>query len=45
MLDLLQLTEFIGRFARVAFRLETLDSYSMESDGGDVARYLSGEPI
>jgi Family of unknown function (DUF6879) len=44
MLDLSQLSERINGFARTAFRLETLDLYSSGSDGGDVARYLRGEP-
>jgi len=45
MLDAPQLGEFIrSRFTRLAFRLETLDAYDVGSDGGDVARYLRGEP-
>ncbi len=31
-------------FRHSAFRLETLDQYQVASDGGDFARYLSGEP-
>lgn len=31
-------------FQHSAFRLETLDHYHVGSDGGDVARYLAGEP-
>jgi Family of unknown function (DUF6879) len=44
MLDLPQLSELINGFSATAFRLETLDAYSAGSDGGDVARYLAGEP-
>jgi hypothetical protein len=45
MLEAPQLGEFIrSRFTRLAFRLETLDAYDVGSDGGDVARYLRGEP-
>ncbi len=45
MLDAAQLGDFIrSRFTRHAFRLETLDAYDVGSDGGDVARYLRGEP-
>lgn len=35
---------FDERFTRTAFRLEVLDAYAVESDGGEVARYLAGEP-
>lgn len=42
-LDLPQLAEHLSGFA-TAFRLETLDTYTSASDGGDVARYLAGEP-
>lgn len=35
---------FDEHYAKSAFRLETLDSYNVESDGDDVARYLAGEP-
>lgn len=31
-------------FTRTLFRLETLPSYDVPSDGGDLARYLAGEP-
>ncbi|WP_427890256.1 DUF6879 family protein [Kribbella sp. GL6] len=31
-------------YRRSAFRLETLDHYDVGSDGGDVARYIAGEP-
>jgi hypothetical protein len=45
MLDATQLGELIkSRFTTDAFRLETLDAYYVASDGGDVARYLRGEP-
>lgn len=45
MLDAPQLGELIrSRFARHAFRLETLDAYDVGDDGADVARYLRGEP-
>lgn len=45
MLDLEQTTEFFdAHYTRSAFRLETLPSYDVGSDGGDVARYLRGEP-
>jgi hypothetical protein len=42
-LDLPQLAERLSGFA-TAFRLETLDTYTSAGDGGDVARYLAGEP-
>jgi hypothetical protein len=42
-LDLPQLAQRLSGFA-TAFRLETLDTYTSASDGGDVARYLAGEP-
>jgi hypothetical protein len=32
------------RLTRSAFRLELLDSYDVEADGDDYARYLRGEP-
>ncbi len=45
MLDVDALREFFdAHFTRTAFRLETLDEYAVGSDGGDVARYLAGEP-
>ncbi len=45
MLDAPRLGELIrSRFTRSAFRLETLDAYDVGDDGGDVARYLRGEP-
>src|SRR5690349_21452596 len=45
MLDIEQTTEFFDQhYHRTAFRLETRDSYDVGSDGGDVARYLRGEP-
>jgi hypothetical protein len=43
MLDLAQVAERLSGFTS-AFRLETLDAYTSASDGGDVARYLAGEP-
>jgi len=44
-LDALQLGELIrSQFTRHAFRLETQDAYDVGDDGGDVARYLRGEP-
>jgi hypothetical protein len=40
-----ELDEFIdARLTRSAFRLELLDRYDVETDGGDLARYLHGEP-
>jgi len=39
-----QVDEIFEGFQRSAFRLETLDHYQVASDGGDLARYLSGEP-
>lgn len=44
MLDLPQLSDLINAFSATAFRLETLDTYTSGSDGGDVARYLAGQP-
>jgi hypothetical protein len=44
MIDLPQLSELVNGFSATAFRLETLDAYAAGSDGGDVARYLAGEP-
>jgi len=45
MLDAPALGEFIAaRFTHHAFRLETLAAYDVGSDGGDVSRYLRGEP-
>lgn len=35
---------FDEHYTRTAFRLEVLDAYAVASDGGDVARYLAGEP-
>jgi hypothetical protein len=43
-LDLPQLSALINGFSATAFRLETLDTYTSGSDGGDVDRYLRGEP-
>ncbi|MGW6279086.1 DUF6879 family protein [Kribbella sp. NPDC055071] len=39
-----QVDAIFDGFQRSAFRLETLDRYQVDSDGGDLARYLSGEP-
>lgn len=44
MLTAAELGEYIDmRLTRSAFRLELLDCYEVESDGGDFARYLHGE--
>jgi len=44
-LDAAELGRYIDeRLTRSAFRLELLDSYEVEADGGDFARYLQGEP-
>jgi hypothetical protein len=40
-----ELDAYIGdRLTRSAFRLELLDHYNVETDGGDFRRYLRGEP-
>jgi hypothetical protein len=39
-----QVDAIFDGFHRSAFRLETLDHYQVGSDGGDVLRYLAGEP-
>lgn len=45
MLDEQQLGDYIdAHFTSTLFRLETLDRYDVGSDGGDLARYLAGEP-
>lgn len=45
MLDEQQLGDYIDRhFTSTLFRLETLDRYDVDSNGGDLARYLAGEP-
>lgn len=44
MLDEKGLGEFLGAAQHSIFRLETLASYAVGSDGGDFARYLRGEP-
>jgi len=45
MLTAAELGQYIdARLSRSAFRLELLDRYDVESDGGDFARYLRGEP-
>lgn len=45
MLDLDAVTDFFyTHITRSAFRLELLDTYDVETDGADVARYLAGEP-
>lgn len=38
------LGELIDGARRDVFRLETLDSYAVASDGGDYGRWLAGEP-
>jgi hypothetical protein len=44
-LDERQLGEYIdSRFTTTLFRLEVLDRYDVGTDGGDLARYLAGEP-
>ena len=45
MLDAAELGRYIDeRLTRSAFRLELLDSYEVNDDGDDFARYLRGEP-
>jgi hypothetical protein len=44
LLDLPQLGAIVNGFSRNLFRLETLPVYLSASDGGDVARYLAGQP-
>jgi hypothetical protein len=44
MLDAPQLGTLIRARQRVAFRAEFLKLYLVDTDGGDVARYLRGEP-
>jgi hypothetical protein len=40
-----ELGEYIdARLTRSAFRLELLDAYDVEADGGDYERFLRGEP-
>lgn len=43
-LDEAALDEYTDRFDHDAFRHEMLDRYDVPSDGGDLARYLAGEP-
>jgi hypothetical protein len=43
-LELPQLSSMINGFTSTVFRLELLDTYTSASDGGDVDRYLRGEP-
>lgn len=43
-LDEAALDEYTDRFDHDAFRHEVLDRYDVPSDGGDLARYLAGEP-
>lgn len=44
-LDITQIRDWIDtHFTHTAFRLETFPAYAVPSDGGDVARYLAGEP-
>lgn len=45
MMDAAQLNAWMDRhFTRSAFRLETLQTYEVASDGSDYKRYLDGEP-
>lgn len=45
MLNEQQLGDYIDRyFESTLFRLETLDRYDVDSNGGDLDRYLDGEP-
>lgn len=45
MMDAAQLNAWMDRhFTRSAFRLETLQTYEVASDGSDFKRYLDGEP-
>lgn len=45
MMDAAQLNAWMDRhFTRSAFRLETLQTYEVASDGSDYRRYLDGEP-
>jgi hypothetical protein len=43
-LDEAGLGEYLDQAQHELFRLEVLDAYEVESDGGDFSRYLSGEP-
>ena len=43
-LDLPQVGEILSGFSAAVFRLELRDTYTSASDGGDVARYLAGQP-
>lgn len=45
MLNEAELGAFVDEhMGRSVFRLETLDTYTVDSDAGNVARYLAGEP-
>lgn len=45
MMDVAELNAWMDRnFTRSAFRLETLQTYEVASDGSDFKRYLDGEP-
>lgn len=45
MLTATELGEYIdARLTKSAFRLELLDTYDVEADGGDFERFLRGEP-
>ena len=44
MLDEAALNELLDRAEHDLFRLETLDSYEVRTDGSDYDRYLRGEP-
>ncbi len=43
-LDFAGMDAYTNRFDTEAFRYEVLSAYDVPSDGGDVARYLAGEP-
>ncbi len=43
LLDLDQLGEHLDRFRHRLFRLETLPSYAVDSDGDDFHRWLAGD--
>ena len=45
MLDLPQLAGLISQFQRTAFRLETLDSYAADSDGGYAYNVKAGQDV
>lgn len=43
-LDFAGMDAYTARFSSEAFRHEVLPAYAVPSDGGDVVRYLAGEP-